>query len=78
MYFNILHRLRNKKSSAVYNMKEIKKSIKAFSDVRASEEFWQVFESGIYKELHSRNLITEAQLNILLKNNCGEGRRQRS
>lgn len=31
------------------------------------DEFWMVFKDGIYKELHRRKQITDAQLNNLIR-----------
>lgn len=35
--------------------------------IELPKSFWRVLENGIYKELHRRKLLTNAELNHLLK-----------
>lgn len=43
----------------------MKPKISLTEEVRSS--FRKMYKNGVYKELHKRNLLTDAQLNSLLK-----------
>jgi hypothetical protein len=38
-------------------------------DVKQQEELKKMLKCGIYKELHKRDILSDVQLNCLLKNN---------
>lgn len=38
-------------------------------DIKQQEELKKMLKCGIYKELHKRDILSDVQLNCLLKNN---------
>jgi hypothetical protein len=52
-----------------YKITDKEKLMNITLDVKQQEELKKMLKCGIYKELHKRDILSDVQLNCLLKNN---------